>query len=185
MNASYTLRFLICFFVGLTALCGKDFEHDNSELLRQFESFLKNKKHNTDNNSTPAKKIMDKNFEFIDAFKDKVNKIFETHPEALTKRPEDFRLAIDCIAKSVSERKNLLQDKNIAEATEKSILEITKQYEEIIAHIQNVIILLRCVDMVISNENNIIGVLKQYLRMLKIFIIQQIRLLRGLTVLIK
>ena len=161
MNVSHSVHFLICFFVGLTTLDGKDFEKGNFELLQQFETFLKNRKQNNDTNSTPKKKTIDKNFELIDNFKDKINKILESHPDILTKRPEDFKLAIDCLAKSISERKNLLQDKDIAEATEKSISEIAKQYEEIIANIQGIIILLRCTDLIL-NEGNIMGLLKQH-----------------------
>ncbi len=160
MNVIYVLRLvIICCFLCLFNAHGKDATQKNSELLQQFETFLKAKAKEKDKPEIPApKSIKDKNFEIIEKSTDNIKKIFESRADVLSKRPSDYRLAMDCISKSISERQNMFQNKETIEGTKTAILEICNQYEEIIPYMQNLIILLRCIDIMSSNT---IGIIKE------------------------
>ena len=161
MNVIYVLRFVvICCLSCLFNVFGKDVTQKNFELLQQFETFLKTKGKNK--SEMPSHKtVKDKNFEIIEKSIDNIKKIFESNPDILSKRPSDYRLAMDCISKSIYERQNMFQDKEIIEGAKTAVLETCNQYEEIIPHIQNLIILLRCVDTISSNTIRIVKELTQ------------------------
>ena len=147
----------LCLTMGVCASVSEPNAQNNAELLKQFETFLKNK----DSSETPEKAhkeiVKDKNFQLIEKFRDDLRKIFDSRGEILAKRPADFKLAIGYIERSLGQQ----QDKENFDPLRNSVSKISDQYDKIMPKIQGLLILLRCLDVIASNTCGIIEPLQQ------------------------
>ena len=161
MKVLTAYKFVVCCCLFCSAIYCKDFSEENKEILQQFEIFLKEKEKQHETDLTAEKKIVDRNFLLIDNFQEQTRKLLENRREVLLQNPEDFRLALDCIANSIREKKNLCQEKQLIESAIRPILEIKDLYERIITHINDIIIMIKCIDIIIDDNIGIIAFLKR------------------------
>ena len=134
----------------------------NSEILKQFEQFLSKKESNEVHIQQPR---YDKNFDIIEREIDYFEKIFSQHRELLGKTPDDLR-SIECITKSISERKilfnsSIYQDNSSVDNVIISLSDIMKQHERILKPLEQLKSLLKCIDTIICNQSGLISFLKQ------------------------
>ena len=157
---------LVLFFVALTSHAKNNPEiqlsSSSSEILKQFEKFLSNK----ESSEKPIQqKKYDKNFDIIDKGVDSFEKNFSQHRELLGKIPDDLS-SIECISKSISERKilfntSIFQDTSSVDSVISSLNDIKKQHEKIYKYLEQLKVLLQCIDTIMCNNSVVISFLKQ------------------------
>ena len=144
---------------------GKRVEEKNAEMLKQFAKFLRENETKNTETEEVMPRIMDKNFRIIDGARDELEKIFDHYSEILILCPEEDKSTIECISSSIFERKIVFQDvmaqsPDVVERAIIALIEILKGYEETIPHIQDVVVLLRCLDIITGGNSAIMETLK-------------------------
>ena len=156
-----TYKFVVCCCLCCQVLYSKDSADENKEILKKFEIFLKEHEKKSKTDLVEDEKIEDPNFLIVSDFQEQVRKVLENRREILMRNPEDFRLALDCIINSIREKKNICKEKSLIESAVKAISEIKNLYEQIITHINDIIIIMKCIDIIIDDNIGIIPFLKR------------------------
>lgn len=133
----------------------------NTEILKQFEIFLNNKKQDKTTKAEPAKQVKDKNFELIEQLQDDLQKIFNTSWDTLAKKPTDISIELKCILDFIRGHKDIGQTKEAMESIEKAISEFLEQFQDITNKIQVCLALLRTLDLTTDKTFGIIDILKK------------------------
>ena len=135
-----------------------------SEEYKQFQEFMKFKEQADGEKAQDSKdeKVFDrKNFSIIESVRNSLREELENRRDVLSGRPADFKMAIDMISKAVPERKAMFHESNSVESAEKAIKAINDAYDEILPKIQELVIFLRCFDMISDNVSGIIETLQE------------------------
>lgn len=143
----------------------KQTEEKNAEMLAQFAKFLRENDAQNSETTGGIPMIMDKNFSIVDGVRDELRRIFDAYPDILTLHPSKDKSAIECISSSISERKIVFQDvmaqsPDVVEKAIISLLEILNGYEDILPHMYDMVVLLRCLDTITGSNSGIIEALK-------------------------
>ena len=161
MKVLNAYKFVVWCCLCCQALYSKDFTNGNKEILKKFEIFLQEHENKNKTALVEENKIEDSNFLIVSNFQEQVRKVLENRREILMRNPEDFRLALDCIINSIREKQNICKEKSLIENAVKTISEIKDLYEQIITYINDIIIIMKCIDIIIDDNIGIIPFLKR------------------------